>query len=482
MLNFNELVGKRNRILSKKQVEQVNDYALRLLEEVGSTVQSEEALEILNKAGCDVSDPNRVKIPRKLVMESIESSARNIEVYNRDGELAMVFEEFASYYGTGSDCPTTIDLYSGERKTCKKRDVEKLTQFCDTLPNIDFVMSFGIANDAPAGGNFVHQYEAMLLNTIKPIIVTAHGKNDMQTIIDMAGTAVDGIDNLKKKPPLVLYTEPLSPMVHTEMGVDKALLCCEYDIPFIYIASPMMGATAPATIEGILVQTVAESLAGLIIFQKKKPGAKFIFGGDATIMDMQTSIFSYGSPELNILNAALADMAHFYKLPFFCIAGASDSKILDAQAGLEYGISIYNSTLNGANIIHDCGYLEYGSTSSFESILFADEIISMVKYMVKPLSFNDETVPFDVMNKVGPGNNFLSEEHTFKNFKKTFWFPRYLDRKVYDAWQKDGSKNLHAILNEKAKQIFENSKPNKLPDEKVKKIKDIVSRHISDIT
>ena len=482
MGQYNGLIRKMNRILSKKQVEYVHESALRILEEVGSKVECEEALDILNAAGCDIKEQNIVKIPRKVVMKALESSPKVIDVYDRDGNKIMMLKEYTSYYGTGSDCPTTIDLYTQERKICKKEDIEKLMQFCDALPNIDFIMSFGIANDAPNGKNFVHQYEAMLLNTRKPIIVTAHGRNDMNTIIAMAAEAVGGINQIKEKPPIILYTEPVSPMVHTEMGVGKGLVCCEYDIPFIYIASPMMGATSPATLEGTLVQTVAESLAGLVIFQNKKPGSKFIFGGDATIMDMQTTIFSYGSPELNILNAGLADMAHFYKLPFFCIAGASDSKVLDAQAGLEYGMSIYNATLNGANIIHDCGYLEYGSTSSFESILFADEIISMVKYMVKPLNFNDETVPIDIMNKVGAAGNFLSEQHTFERFKKTFWFPRFLDRNRYDKWQRDGEKSLHNVLNEKAKEIFESYRPNRLQDEKINKIKNIVSSYKSDVT
>ena len=107
-------------------------------------------------------------------------------------------------YGTGSDCPTTIDLDTGKRRSCRKEDVGRLAKFCDALPNIDFVMSFGIANDAPRGANFVHQYEAMLMNTTKPIIVTGHGRNDMNTIIEMAAAAVGGLESLKKKPPLIL--------------------------------------------------------------------------------------------------------------------------------------------------------------------------------------------------------------------------------------------------------------------------------------
>ena len=473
--------GLRNRILSREQLAEVHGYVLRVMEEVGCKVDCEEALDILGGSGCDVHDPNRVRIPRQLVMEAIDAAPKEIEIFDRNGKLSLVLKEDACHYGTGSDCPTTIDLYSGKRRPCRKEDVGRLARFCDVLPHIDFIMSFGIANDAPKGCNFVHQYEAMLLNTRKPIIVTGHGKNDMMTMIQMASAAIGSMEELNKRPNLILYSEPLSPLVHTEMGVSKGLICCEYGIPFIYIGSAMMGATAPVTLEGVLVQTIAESLAGLVIFQKKKPGAKFIFGGDATVMDMNTSIFRYGAPELNILNAGLADMAHFYGLPFFCIAGSSDAKVLDAQAGVEFALSIYNATLNGCNIIHDCGYLEYGSTSSFESVLFADEIISMVKFMLRPLNFNEETVPFELMKKVGPGANFLVEEHTTKNFKRTFWFPRFLDRKRFDLWENDGSKDVRMVLNEKARSIFESYNPPGLPEKTIETIHNIVAKHQPDV-
>ena len=245
------------RILSTEQINQVNEYALRLMAEIGCKVQSEEALDLLGRAGCDVTNPDRVKIPRRAVLEALEAAPSKIAVFNRDGERAMELKEGSCHYGTGSDCPTTIDLDTGERRACLKEDVGRLARFCDALPNIDFVMSFGIAYDAPKGCNFVHQYEAMLKNTKKPVIVTGHGRNDMNAMIEMAAAAVGSVEELKRKPPLILYTEPLAPLVHTEMGVAKGLVCCDYEIPFIYIGSPMLGASAPVTLEGILVQTVA---------------------------------------------------------------------------------------------------------------------------------------------------------------------------------------------------------------------------------
>ena len=480
-MNFGQRIGSEHRILSQEQIEAIHSYSMDLLERVGVWVQCGEALDILKDAGCDVRDQKRVRIPRELVSEALETAPDEIEIFNQDGEKAMSLKQDVCSYGTGSDCPTHIDLHTGARRSTTKKDVADLARFCDALPNIDFVMSFSIAQDSPKGTDFVHEYEAMLLNTRKPIVVTAHGRRDMQTMLDMASTVVGGYEALRNRPPLILYSEPMSPLIHTEMGVSKCLVCAEFGVPFIYIGSPMMGATGPATLEGILVQANAECLSGLVIFQKKHPGAKFIYGGDVTCMDMKASIFAYGAPELNVLNAALADMAHFYHLPFFCIAGATDSKTLDAQAGVEAALSIYLATLNGCNIIHDCGYLESGLTSSFESILFADEIIDMVKYMVRPFEVNDETVALDVIDRVGPGGSFLLDTHTSETFRKTFWFPKFMDRSRFQENALDRKGNLLSRLNQKAKEIFSSHSGPEIPETIVAKINKIVEKHVPDV-
>ena len=144
-------------------------------------------------------------------------------------------------------------------------------------------------------------------------------------------------------------------------------------------------------------------------------------------------------------------------------------------------MSLYSATLNGCNIIHDCGYMEFGSTSSFESILFADEIIGIIKYMLKPLDFNDEMIPLRIMDRVGPAGNFLTEEHTAKHFKNTFYFPRFLDRNNFETWKQKGRKDLRATLNEQAKNIFNKHEPEKLSGSIEAAIGAIVANHQPDI-
>jgi trimethylamine--corrinoid protein Co-methyltransferase len=265
------------------------------------------------------------------------------------------------------------------------------------------------------------------------------------------------------------------------MGVVKCLVCGEYEVPFIYIPSPMMGGTGPTTIAGNLTQANAECLSGLVIFQAKYPGAKFIYGGDATAIDMWHAVYLYGAPELNLLNAALADLAHFYQLPFFCISGSTDSKVLDAQAGVEYALSLYIAALNGCNLIHDCGYLESSLVSSFESILMSDEIISMVKYMLRPLEITEETIALKVIDEVGPGGTYLTHRHTLNNFRKSMWFPRFLDRARFSIWEEQGAKDLHQRLKEESQRILAAHRVPKLPEAIVQEIGRIVQNHVPDV-
>ncbi|KLU62707.1 trimethylamine methyltransferase (MTTB) [Peptococcaceae bacterium CEB3] len=165
----------------------------------------------------------------------------------------------------------------------------------------------------------------------------------------------------------------------------------------------MAGATAPCTLAGTLASGISESLGGLVIHQLKQAGAPFIMGGVFTIMDMNTTIFSYAAPEFNLLQAGQTDVAHYLGLLNFCTAGCSDSNVLDQQAAAEAMFSILVTGQSGANLIHDVGYLEYGSTGSLEMLVMSNELIGMAKRFVRGIRVNKETLATQVVDQVGPG-------------------------------------------------------------------------------
>lgn len=441
-------------VLDVASADRIHEATLEILKRTGVAVRNEEATAMLAEAGANV-DADRVRIPSDLVEAALETAPSSVPIYDRSGDVAMLLEGSRTHFGTGSDCPSTLDPQTGEHRASTKADVGRIARLCDGLDNIDFCMSMGIASDASRVTSYVHQFDAMLRNTVKPLIFTAHGEADLRDILDLAATVVNGDDaELPARPRYILYNEPISPLHHTPDGLAKLMLAAEHRLPMIYIGSPMMGASAPVTMAACIAQANAEALSGLVIHQLKNPGAPFIYGADATAMDMSTMIFSYGAPELQLMDIAFADLARRYGLPLFCIAGATDAKTLDAQAGAEMAVSLLISALNGCNLIHDVGYLESGLCCSEESVVLADELIGMVRRYLGAFEISDETLALDVIDRVGPTGNFLSEDHTLENFRRDTWFPAILDRRTYDGWLADGAEPVTAALRRKAGDIL----------------------------
>lgn len=463
-------------VLKEQQADRIHEASLKILSHTGVEVQNEEALSLLSKAGA-VIDGNLVKIPSHLVAEAIEKAPASIPIYDRQGQVAMTLEDGRSYFGTGSDCPSVIDPDTGLHRDSTKADVARAARLCDGLPNYDFFMSMGIASDVSRITSYVHQFDAMIRNTGKPIVFTAHGEADIRDIFDLA-MAAGGVDRdeLKTRPRYIHYNEPISPLLHSPDGLAKMMFCADNGIPMIYIGSPMLGASAPVTLAGCIAQTNAESLSGLVIHQLKCPGAPFIYGADATILDMNTMTFGYGAPELQLMDIAFADLARRYQLPFFCIAGATDAKVLDAQAGAEMALSLLISILNGCNLIHDVGYLEGGMCSSAESIVMGDELIGMVKRYLAGFDIDEDTLALDVIDRVKPMGDFLSEEHTLENYRRDVWYPSIFDRRRYEAWFADGGEEINKPLYRKARAILADHQNPVLSAQQLKTMDGILAR------
>lgn len=466
-------------ILSEDQIKAIFSAAKEILERTGVKFYYKEALEALQKAGCYV-DGDRVRIPSRLVDQALHSVPKRITLCNsRTGERLINLEGYNAYFGTGSDTPFFIDPYTGERKQSTTASVADNVRVIDSLSNLDFVMSLGISQDVPQPVYDRYQYEAMVLNTSKPIVVTANDAEGFSDIIEMAEIVAGGEEALRRNPIIVLYAEPITPLQHSMESVTKLMLAARKEVPVVYTPCVMAGATVPATMAGTLACGLAESLSGLVLHQLTKEGAPFIMGGVFTIMDMQSTIFSYGAPEFDLLEAALADIAHYLELPMFGTCGCSDSKAADEQAGIEAAISILLTAQAGPNLNHDVGYIEYGSTASLAMLVICDEIIGMARRIVRGIEVTPETLAVDVIDQVGPGGHFLRTDHTRKYFKQETWYPTLIDRKIYANWKADGGKTLTERANEKVISILENYQPEQLKPDIQQKIKAVVERAAS---
>ena len=232
------------------------------------------------------------------------------------------------------------------------------------------------------------------------------------------------------------------------------------------------------TLAGAMALGIAENLVGLVIHQLAGKGSPFLFGPNVSVLDMRSTVVSYGGPEWSLTQAALADMRdEIYGLPIWAYAGASDAKVMDAQAGAEAMFSIITAMLSRSNLIHDVGFLEYGSTSSLEMVTMANELVAMSQFFVGGIPVNEETLALEVVERVargGPGSIFLMDDHTFDNFREAQFLPKLLDRSRHDSWEEAGAMDLYKRCNIEAKRILSEHEVEPKPDEVLRGIKQIV--------
>ena len=405
-----------------------------------------------------------MRIPPGLVKASLSTVPPRIAVGSRDGARALLLEGNRIHYGTGSDCPFIIDAETGARRDFVKKDTGDAARILDACPNLDFHMSLGLTSDVPTYSYDRHQAAAMLRNTLKPLVLTAMSREALSDILEMYYLIRGSRDAFETNPGFVVYLEPTTPLVHSKASMEKLIFAAERRIPAIYTPGAIVGATCPVTLAGAMVIALAEFFTGMVIAQLQRPGAAVIMGGVVSPMDMRTTTFTYGSPELHLLSAAMTDIAHHLEIPMFSTAGCSDSKTLDEQAAVEAAMSVLSAGLSGANLIHDVGFLESGLIGSFEMMVLSDEIVGMAKRFMSGVRVDDETLALEVIHEVGPGGNYLALEHTAHNMRRELWFPKLMDRTKYAAWQAEGSKTLGDRVRDRVREILENHTVPSLPD------------------
>jgi trimethylamine--corrinoid protein Co-methyltransferase len=456
--------------LSDKDKENIHQAVLSILSEIGMKIFHDEALAILNYAGCTVEGDRRVKIPGKLVQQAIESAPTNIALYDRTAKPVMDLGERRSYFGTGSDLIYSLDSKTMKRHQCVLDDVGRAARVADALPNIDFVMSFAHPSDQPPEQAYLASFYAMAANSAKPIVCTAKGREDLGEMWQIARILRNGKDALLCQPYFIHYAEPISPLKHPFDSLDKLLFCAEKSIPVVYSPAPISGSTAPITIAGHVAQGLAESLCGLVIHQLKARGAPFLMGTGPAVLDMASGQCSYNAPEYLLAYLAVIEMSHFYNLPSWGYAGTSDSQIPDGQATFEAGLLTFMSVMAGANLNHDVGYLDFGRTGSLEMIVILDEMIDQIRRLYRGIPVTAEMLAVDVIGEVGPEGNFLTHPHSLKHLRTTQWRPTLTSRMGYEKWQSSGATSLLGRAQKRVQQILETHQPEPLPEDLTRKI------------
>jgi trimethylamine--corrinoid protein Co-methyltransferase len=459
--------------LTEMQSRKIHEASLEILERVGVRLYLDEAVQLIQKAGASVADGNLVRVPSKIVERALKSVPKQVTLYNRNGEPAMLAAGHRCFYGPGSDCLNIIDHRTGQHRRAVVQDIVDGTILCDFLPQIDFVMSMVVPSDVDEFRADRYQMEAMLGHTTKPIIFVTYGIEGCRAAVEMAEMVMGGAEALKSTPFIAGYHCTISGLRHNKEALEKLLFLASKNLPSIYFPASTAAITSPVTPAGSLALDYAGVLVGLTLAQLKKEGTPVIFPGmpPGATFDMKTFVASYAEPERTIAQA----LGQFYGLPMFAIAGTSESKCVDSQAAAEAALSLVAETLAGGNIIHNLGYLESGLGFSLVQLVLCHEIVSWIKAFTTEFEVSDETLALDVIAAVGVDGDFLNTDHTLKHYRER-WYPTYFERENYDSWLKKGGKDFVKRAKEAVDHILAEHRPEPLPNDIKAKLHELIQR------
>jgi trimethylamine--corrinoid protein Co-methyltransferase len=474
-----QTLNSRLTFLSEEKCEAIYDGALTIIADIGMIVPHAGARRLLADAGATVDDADRVRIPRELVAQARATIPAIIDVYDREGELAMQLGRRNSYFGTGSDLMSIYDLETGERRESRLTDVARQARLCDGLPHIDFVMSSAYPNDIEPYAAYLESFRAMVSNTTKPMVMTAAGPEDLEVMWKIACALRGGAEELRAKPYFVQYGEPVSPLQHSVEVIDKLLFCADWGIPLIYSPAPIAGATAPITHAGHIVQALAESLFGAVIHQLRRPGSPLLTGMGPVKLDMNTVQALYNSAEYYTTYLGMVEMAKWMDVPNWGYAGTSDSQCVDAQAGLDIAELTLLSMQAGSNLNHDIGYLDFGLTCAPELVVIVEEVVSLNRRVLEGIVVDEETLGLDVIAAVGPGGDYLRTKHTKQFVRGLQWKPTILNRVTQKAWEDEGSPDLRDKARRKALDILAGHEPQALDAAAKEAMDELVAAYVA---
>jgi trimethylamine--corrinoid protein Co-methyltransferase len=450
------LPGGSYKPLSDEAIGKIDETVMRIIEEVGFNVHSEAGLELFREAGASVDEEKRlVRLPHRKAIELIEMAPSEVRLCGREEKNDILLGGERVYTGTGG---TALNVYSpqtGEKRLATLEDLKNIAKLVDRQDNIHLFLLPTYPNEVPIDRVDVNRFFAGLDNTSKHIMGGVYTLEGLNRVISMAELVAGSADRLRERPIISIIACMISPLSVDEKYGDFVVATARRGVPVVCPAEPLCGATSPVTLAGNVVMQTVDSLMGVMLAQLANPGAPVILGSVATSTDLSNFGYLAGSIEMGLINAAGAQMAQHYKLPFYATGGMTDSKVLDSQSGYESAMTNLLCALAGANFIHDsAGLMEFALTVCYEKYVIDNEILGMVMRAVEGVRVDDETLAFDLIREVGPGGNFVTAKHTRRFMRAEHYQPTLSDRDSRDDWEAKGGRRTWERAAERVKAIL----------------------------
>jgi trimethylamine--corrinoid protein Co-methyltransferase len=460
--------------LSDQEVKILHQQGLQILEEIGMRLPHEAALELMSQNGAEIVAGDVVRFPKKLVHTAIEAvpKRKDVILYGRDPKHDVTFQKHEPALACMTMAVAVIDPHTRQRRSATDQDLAALTRLADQLENIRVNGGLVTPQEVPGAFNDWYTWATTIKNTTKHITGGMLGASCVQDAAKMGSIALENERRFRERPFISGWVLTLPPLGIDSESLEALMEMSRWKIPVMLSSGPILGTSSPVTLPGTIAQAHAEILGCITVSQLTNPGAPIVYTSFARGIDMKSGNISMACPEFGILKVALAQMGKYLDLPIRMPSMLRDSKVLDAQAGFETGMI---GTVTGliADLM-DGMQLDMDLVVDFPDLVFCNDCMGGIRRMARDLVVDENSLALEVMKAVGPGGTFLSQDHTFENFRRELWIPKLLERRNWELWETDGSRDIFKVAEKKVLEMLAEKPAALLSPEVQKKIDEVV--------
>jgi len=476
------MIRPKLEFLSRETVQRVIDEAYELLWDPGVRVHYDEALRLLADAGATVDTATRVaKIPRALAEKAVDTAPGSFYLYNLDGQPTVHYGGDDVHYDPGSAAIEIADYNANQSRTPVTADCENFVRLAEVLPQIDALATSIVCGDVPQNMADWYRLYLLLLYGRKPIVTGTFAIESFSIMHELLVASAGSPAAAAAKPRAIFDVCPSPPLLWSDITCANLIDAARAGVPAELVSMPLMGATGPATVIGSAVQHAAECLSGLTIHQLAKPGSPIVWGGSPASFDMRTGTTPMGAMATMMLDCTYAQIGKAIKpggLPTHAYLGMSDTKIVDAQTGLETASGALLGALAGVNMMSGAGMMDFESCFSLEKLVIDAEIVGMAKRLVRGVDDSEVPLALEVMRQVGHEGNFLKNKHTRRYFRQEDYIPtEVIDRDFRQNWFDKGALDINARAHRRVQELIAAYELPVIPDDVVRDLKAIAARH-----
>ena len=433
--------------LSDADVQRIHRAALEACETIGFADAPPSGVAALTRAGANLGDDGRIRMPRALIEDSLAMAARDITLCGRDPKHDLRLSGDRVHFGTAGAAVHMVDVEKREYRDSTLQDLYDAARIVDCLDNVHFLQRPMVCRDVTDNYELdINTIYACCAGTSKQIGTSFVELGHMPGCIEIIHQLAGGEAAWRARPFISnsnCFVVP--PMKFATESCEVMEACIHAGMPVLLLSAGQAGATAPAPIAGAIVQAVAECLAGVVYVNAVKPGHPAIFGTWPFVSDLRTGAMSGGSGEQALLTAGCSQMHKFYGLPGGAAAGIADAKLPDMQAGWEQGISNVMAGLSGLNMVYESVGM-HASLLGFchESLILGDDLLGQALRCVRGIEVTDDTLSVETMRQVcldGPGH-YLGSAQTLGLMQSEYVYPRLGDRTSPKEWLEIGRPDL----------------------------------------